>query len=311
MSLIALRIAAGVLAGAALLTVAGSVIGELVATMPPAFRQADAAPAAPAGTAFEQIAFPSTDGLTLRGWLFPADRPDAPAIVYAPATAHDQRSGLSLAPAFHAAGYSLLLFSYRGHGLSDGDRWGFTYGAAESYDLDAAVRYLRDVRGAGQVGVIGYSAGAVSAIISAARTPDIGAVVAVAAFTCVDAIWRTNRPAIVPQALLDLTLRLSELRKGFRRADACPLRDIGRIAPRPLLLVHGTADQRITEVQARQLYDAAEGPKSLWLVPGATHSTVRSPGLDALLPDVIAFLDAALKPEATPHPIPTPRPVAG
>jgi dipeptidyl aminopeptidase/acylaminoacyl peptidase len=243
---------------------------------------------------YEEVAFPTTDGLTLRGWFYPAGEADAPALLYAPATAQDQRSGRSLVPALHAAGYHVLLFSYRGHALSDGSRWGFTYGADESRDVDAAVRYLREERRVRRIGVIGYSAGAVSAILSAARNPAVGAVVAVAPFTCVDEIWNTNRPAIVPKALLDLTLRLAELRKGFDRRDVCPLREIGRIAPRPVLLIHGTEDGRITREQAERLFAAAEEPVSLWLVEGASHSTVRDPGLDRLLPEVVGFFDGAL-----------------
>jgi dipeptidyl aminopeptidase/acylaminoacyl peptidase len=294
-SLIGLRIAASVLVGASAMTIAGPVIGELVATMAPPFPQTSVKPPAHEGIPYEQVEFPSGDGLTLRGWFFRSEQPGAPAVVYAPATARDQRSGLSLVPALHAAGYHVLLFSYRGHGLSDGNRWGFTYGDAESRDLDAAVRYLRHA-GLRRIGVIGYSAGAASGIISAARNPAIRAVVAVAPFTCIDDIWRTNRPAIMPQPLLDLTLWLAELRKGFRRGDVCPVEAIGRIAPRPLLAIHGTDDQRITQEQARRLFDAAGEPKSLWLVEDATHLSVRDPALDQLLPDVIAFLDAALRP---------------
>jgi alpha-beta hydrolase superfamily lysophospholipase len=295
MSLMGLRIAATVLLGTSLLTVAGSVLGEMVATMPPLFREEAVDAIVRQGIQYEEVAFPTGEGLTLRGWFFPADRPDAPAIVYAPATAHDQRSGLSLVPALHAADYHVLLFSYRGHALSDGNRWGFTYGDAESRDLDAAVRFLQESRGLGPIGVIGHSAGAVSGILSAARNPEIGAVVAVAPFTCVDEVWATNRPTVVPQPLLDLTLRLAEMRKGFDRRSVCTLDAVHLIAPRPLLIIHGTQDQRITQEQVHRLFAAAEEPKSLWLVEGASHNSVRDPMLDQLMPKVIAFLDNALR----------------
>ena len=151
--MIGLRIAAAVLLGTSLLTVAGSVLGEIVATMPPLFRAGDVDALVRAGIQYEEVAFPTGDGLTLRGWFFPAEEPDAPAVLYAPGTAHDQRSGLSLVPAFHAAGYHVLLFSYRGHAQSDGTRWGFTYGDAESRDLDAAVRFLRGEKEIGRAHV--------------------------------------------------------------------------------------------------------------------------------------------------------------
>lgn len=293
----AIKIAAGVLAGITVLTLAGPIVGETIATLPPAFPENTANPLTTWGVPYEDVTFPTSDGLTLRGWFIPGLQPegsgDARAILYAPATAHDQRSGLSLVPMFHKAGYHVLLFSYRGHALSDGKRGQFTYGDAESRDVDAAVRFLTE-KGIRRIGVIGHSVGAVSAILSAARNPRVGAVVAVAPFNCVTEVWRTSRPALVPSFILEWTLWVTEKARGFNRDQVCPLEVVDRIAPRPLLVIHGTDDRRITEGQVRRLFSAAQMPKSLWLVQGATHDGIRSPVLDELAPDVIAFLDAAL-----------------
>lgn len=294
-----LKIAAGVLAGAALLTLVGPVVGETIATLPPAFAPDDRDSLAPLGLPYENVSFPSTDGLELRGWFVPTKEPDAPAIIYAPATAHDQRSGMSLVPAFHRAGYQVLLFSYRGHALSDGRKGRFSYGDAESRDVDAAVRFLRVDKGVQRIALVGHSVGAVSAILSAARNTAVGAVVAVAPFRCVTEVWQTSRPALVPPFVLNWALWIAEKRAGFDRDDVCPADVIEHIAPRPLLIIHGTADQRITEVQARRLFAAAGEPKALWLAEGVSHEQIRTPALDALLPDVIAFLDKALATERT------------
>jgi alpha-beta hydrolase superfamily lysophospholipase len=290
-----LKIAASVLAGASLLTLVGPIVGETIATLPPLLPNKATNPLSELGLSYEDVTFPTTDGLLLRGWFVPAKEAGAPAIVYAPATGHDQRSGLSLVPEFRQAGYHLLLFSYRGHAQSDGRRGGFTYGAAESQDVDAAVHYLRSVKGVSGIGVIGHSAGAVSAILSAARNPYVGAVVAVAPFTCVTEVWHTSRPRWVPSFVLDWTLWASERLRGFDREDVCPLNVVDRIAPRPLLVIHGTADRRITERQVSRLFEAAQRPKTLWLVEGATHEGIRDPMLDELVPDVISFLDGAFQ----------------
>lgn len=292
-----LRIASVVLTGAALVTLAGPVVGEVVATLPPAFPQETPNPLGELGLPYEEVEFPSTDGLMLRGWFVPASQQDAPAIVYAPATAHDQRSGVSLAPLFHQAGYHVLLFSYRGHALSDGRKGAFSYGEAESRDVDAAVQFLYETKGLRRVGIIGHSVGAASAILSTARNPRVGAVVAVAPFACVTEVWHTSRPALMPPFLLDWALWVAERRAGFDREQACPLAVVDRVAPRPLLVIHGTDDKRITEAQVRRLFAAAQEPKTLWLVEGATHKGIRTPVLDELAPDVIAFLDRALQRE--------------
>ncbi len=290
-----LKIAAGVLASASFFTLVAPVVGEMIATLPPPFPVAAARSVIGLDMPYEEVSFPTSDGLTLRGWFIPAQAADAPAIVYAPATRHDQRSGLSLVPDFHGAGYHVLLFSYRGHGRSDGRRGFFTYGSAESHDLDAAVRFLSEVKGVRRMGVIGHSAGAVAAILSAARNPRIGAVTAVAPFTCIAEVWNANRPPFVPPLLLNWALWVAEKRNGFDRDDICPIDVIDQIAPRPLLVIHGTADQRISPDQVVRLFAAARQPKLLWFVQGATHSSIRSPALDQLAPQVIDFFDAALK----------------
>jgi alpha-beta hydrolase superfamily lysophospholipase len=296
------KVAAGVLAGASFFTLVGPVVGEMIATFPPIFpREADDA-LAEFGLPYEDVAFPTADGLTLRGWFIPAGQPDAPAIVYAPATAQDQRSGLDLIPAFHRAGYHVLLFSYRGYGRSDGKKGAFTYGEAESKDVDAAVEFLSEAKQIRRIGVIGYSVGAVSAILSAARNEQIGAVVAVAPFNCVSEVWQTSRPSLVPPALVDWALWVAEKRGGFDASDVCPIDVVDRIAPRPLLVIRGTKDRRVTQAQVLRFFQAAQEPKSLWLVKGVTHQGIRTVVLDQLAPQVVAFFDAAWRGQGEPAP---------
>ena len=43
------------------------------------------------------------------------------------------------------------------------------------------------------------------------------------------------------------------------------------LAPRPLFVIHGTADSTIPVEQAIQIYRAAQQPKELWLAEGAEH----------------------------------------
>jgi dipeptidyl aminopeptidase/acylaminoacyl peptidase len=292
--------------GASLLTLVGPAIGETIATLPPLFSRQDTNPLTDAGLSYEEVAFPTDDGLMLRGWFIPADQAGAPAVLYVPGTGRDQRSGLSLAAPFHTAGYHVLLFSYRGSGQSDGNWLRFSYGDAESRDVDAAVRFLSETKGVSRVATIGYSAGAVSAILSAARNPQIGAVVAVAPYNCVEEVWQTGRPAVMPAFLQDLTLWLTEKRKGFDRDRICPVNVVDQIAPRPLLVIHGTEDRRILESQVERLFAAASEPKSLWLVPGATHNSIRTPVLDELSAQVVGFLDGAFGQAVSQAPIAPP-----
>jgi len=88
------KILSSVFVGASLLTLGGPVMGEMVATMAPIFTKRETEVINKLGVDFEEVEFPTTDGLILRGWFFPAKSKEAPAILYAPATARDQRSGV-------------------------------------------------------------------------------------------------------------------------------------------------------------------------------------------------------------------------
>jgi dipeptidyl aminopeptidase/acylaminoacyl peptidase len=278
-----------------LVSVGGPILGELVATLPPFFNVKNAVRSAQElGLAYEEVSFATSDGVTLRGWLFPVENVDAPAVLYAPATSKDQRSGLSLVLPLHEAGFHVLLFSYRGHGLSEGHNHGFTYGARESIDVDAAVKFLHEEKGIRKIGALGHSAGAVSIILSAARNPGIEAVVAASPFRSMEEIWNTNRPAVIPLPLFELMIRTSEFLKGFSRDQVRPLDVIADIAPRPLLIIHGVDDKRITIKQARALFDAAEEPKQMWLFEDIGHAQVRTVVMDEQIDAIIAFLDDAL-----------------
>ena len=50
-----------------------------------------------------------------------------------------------------------------------------------------------------------------------------------------------------------------------------PVEVIDRIAPRPLLLIHGVEDEIIPVASAHVLYRRAGEPKELWLMDGLKH----------------------------------------
>jgi uncharacterized protein len=46
---------------------------------------------------------------------------------------------------------------------------------------------------------------------------------------------------------------------------------VGELAPKPLLLVHGTADTILSHESSQALYDRAQEPRTIKLMPGADH----------------------------------------
>ena len=75
----------------------------------------------PPDGAAEEVSFTSIDNVRISGWFFAArgEQP-APAVVLCHGIWTGRRECLPLALRFHAAGYNVLCFDFRAHGLSDG-----------------------------------------------------------------------------------------------------------------------------------------------------------------------------------------------
>jgi hypothetical protein len=79
-------------------------------------------------------------------------------------------------------------------------------------------------------------------------------------------------------------------------------RAIGKLAPRPLLMIHGGADTYINPDMAQTLYERAGQPKELWLVDGAKHNQALQVAGDEYHRRVLGFfrkhLASVIAPEA-------------
>lgn len=256
------------------------------------------------GLPFEDVGFPAVDGAELRGWLVPR-APEAPERAHWVVGVHggggDRRSFLGVTPALHRAGYPVLLFDCREQGTSDGSGRGMGLGVREWEDVVSAVDFVES-RGAAGIAVFGSSQGGVAAVLAAAQDPRIDGVVAQSAGIELVGVLASVPPiSSWPSLLVRLVARAVLMRVGapldyVASLASAPLELAGQIAPRPLLVIHGADDEMVPLEQARALYEAAEEPKALWIVPGAGHRTLRSVAGHAYpsrLLDFLAELESA------------------
>jgi alpha-beta hydrolase superfamily lysophospholipase len=237
---------------------------------------------------YEEVAFPSRDGLTLRGWFIPAEKPQG-TIVFCHGHGGSMDPDIEYAPAFHDSGYNVLMFDFRGHSRSEGQR--VSMGYYERLDLLGAVDYLRS-RGIDRVGVLGFSMGGVVAISTASQSEAIRAVISDGAFARLSsAIASGARERGLPGWVSPLIICLASLRLGAWLPKADPIRWVDKIAPKALFIIHGGLDPYVSLAEVQELYAKASEPKELWVVPEASHRMVDKQCPDEYRAKLLAFFD--------------------
>ncbi len=251
----------------------------------------------------EPVAFMSQDGLTLRGWFSAAPVPVKGTIVCSHGYAGDCSPDLIYAPLFNRAGYNVMLFDYRGHGASEGKFTSLVY--YERGDLLCALEYLRS-RGIERVGLIGFSMGGAITLATAPLSPMVVGAVSDCTFGELNRIIRAvaeerGAPRVIAALLGYLVEMAAGVRLHANLFSADPIRHVAEISPRPVLIMHGEADEAIPVSEAFRLYGTAREPKELWTVPGARHRRIEDVAPEEYRRRVIEFFDRAFAQDSSPN----------
>lgn len=186
-----------------------------------------------------------------------------------------------LASYFAQAGLGVLIFNFRGAGLSEGnfDLVGWTR------DLGAALDFWLSLPGVDpqRLTVMGFSGGASTAAVVAAddgrvRSLCLGACPAQSFAFLEKERWREFLSRARQIDIIrdpDFPPDAEAWARGM--ASLRPLEAVGRLQGRPLLILHGEADELVPVENARRLYEAASEPKELHIIPGAGHRLRHSP----------------------------------
>jgi pimeloyl-ACP methyl ester carboxylesterase len=170
----------------------------------------------------------------------------------------------------------VLAFDFRGHGRSGGLS---TMGDKEISDLDVVVGYAREL-GYQRVAAVGFSMGA-SIVLRYAGLVGGGldAVVSVSS----PGWWYYRGTERMRRVHFAVEHRVGRLitRKAYDTRimpepwDPVPVppdQAAARIQGIPLLVVHGDQDPYFPVEHAQQIFQAAQEPKELWLLPGYGHA---------------------------------------
>ncbi|AKA81306.1 alpha/beta hydrolase [Pseudomonas synxantha] len=204
-------------------------------------------------------------GQNIHGWWYPAANKDAPAILYLHGVRWNLTGQLFRIEQLHALGFSVLAIDYRGFGQSHGDLPSET----TVYE-DARIAWERFQTlqpDPGKRLIYGHSLGGAVAIDLAA---ELGKQVPLPVRGLVIESTFTS--------LADVATAVSNTSLPVRWLLSQKFDSIDKIADihMPLLVVHGLDDRYVPPRFSQQLFEAAQQPKHLLLVPGASHNNSMS-----------------------------------
>jgi fermentation-respiration switch protein FrsA (DUF1100 family) len=228
------------------------------------------------GRAYEDVTVTTDDGLRLYGWYLPGE--NGATVMVQHGSPGGRQDGLYEAAVLNEAGFNVLMGSFRAHDECDGVLISFGY--HEQKDVKAWHEYLQtrpDVD-AGRIGIFGESMGGGTGILYTANHPDIAAIATGSGFALTRkvvelfiAFENPDLPQWAIPPLASLIVFWAERTADFRTADLDTKSVIGNISPRPILIIHGGADDKIGPESGRQLYAAANEPKELLFIDEAGH----------------------------------------
>jgi uncharacterized protein len=222
----------------------------------------------PAQIGAENARFTAADGTRLHGFYFPHHAPRA-VVLYAHGNAGNVGTWAEVGKQLRQLhGVSVLIFDYRGYGLSEGtpDEQGLLQ------DTRAARAWLAQHAGVKEKDIVlmGRSLGG-GVVVDLAARDGTKALILQSTFTSLTDAAADHVP-LAPLVMQNHFDSLAKIKKYHG----------------PLLVSHGNADRVIPFAQGKKLFNAANQPKQFFTVPGGDHNTAEPPQYHRLLDQ---FLD--------------------
>ncbi len=235
--------------------------------------RADPSPVARASAPARDLRIETEDGLRLAATYWPGRTRASPGILLLHGNGSSRASMTRNAAWFAGKGYAVLTVDFRGCGESP--EAPHSFGLYESRDAEAAFGWLKRRQRGAPVAVIGASLGGAAALLGEQGPLPADAMVLQAVFPDIRRAIRNRIAAesgTAPAYLLEPLLSLqSRPRFGVWPSRLSPIEALHHYRG-PVLVIGGAEDLSTPPDETKTMFAAAQGPKSLWIVPGVGHS---------------------------------------
>ncbi|MFH0753689.1 MAG: alpha/beta fold hydrolase [Candidatus Omnitrophota bacterium] len=225
--------------------------------------------------AYDDVSLKTRDGLNIKGWFVPADSDKA--VIIAHGLGANKSNFLGTVDMWHQLNVNVLIFDFRGHGMSDGHT--VTFGYRERLDVMAGLNYLIETKKFTADKIIGYgvSFGGAAMIHAANEMRVFHKIIIDSSFASLDDMADTivAGEAIIPvfgrKFFKEIGLFFIRMAVGFDIREHSPENIVGRLDGTPLLLIHGKGDPLIHWKQTQRLYEKAGNPKQVVFLETQGH----------------------------------------
>lgn len=245
------------------------------------------------GVEYKDVELRTKDGLTLKAWFVPANSDQA--VIIAHGLGANKSNFMVTVDLWHQLGFNVLIFDFRGHGMSDGHT--VTFGYRERLDVLAGLQYLMEKEGFTSDRIIGYgvSFGGAAMIHAAGERNHFRKIIIDSSFASLDDMADTiiNSEPVIPvffrKLFKELGLFFVRLDMGFDIREHSPEKVVGRITGTPMLFIHGKGDPLINWKQTERLFSRAENPKTVVFLETDGHfGTIADAGYADLISAFVA-----------------------
>lgn len=224
----------------------------------------------------EEIEITAFDGIRLHAKYLPAEKPSSRIVIYLHGyTSTGIGEFAAKSQFYHELGFDCLILDLRAHGESGGDYVGF--GVLDRFDCLAWINYVIERFGnEKRILLHGTSMGASTALMTLGfdDLPDsVKGVVSDCAFTSpydVFAHILKRDYHMPPFPIMNINSVMCMKKAGYRFNDYSTLTALKK-TDRPVLFIHGAADNFVPVWMSRQNSKTCVSPSELVIVPNAGH----------------------------------------